>query len=528
LYPANEKIDMDAPTVISKEMISDLKQDNSFLREQNESLKAQLMNTSLINELTRVLHSCGDLDGIIKTVLLAIQEIGEFDRAILFEIDKPNFRLVPQSWVGIDKPFTDELAVSLGFDGGEITDAMFLNRHIIVEKPDAKSDPFSACLQSESYVVIPLISRVSKRCWEAKSCSMTSCPAHNSFNPYCWSIIGAGLLTNARSEDEKRRGCINCRCFKASGVFWIDRTTRKNPVSSDDITTLTAIVNLAGIIIENFRILKDLDTANNNLQQANGQLNIVNHDLQIAQSRIKADLDHAHSIQLGLLPQDIEKSSPFAVAARYLSADAVGGDYYDLFETPGGHYGLVVADVSGHGIASALIMSMVKMLLKTFAAVEPSPQKTLERINEAFLSDVKTNNFVTVFYALIDTGAHTIRFTSAGHCPILFMNRKDHSCTQIKADGLFMGVFPSMMLKESTITYSPGELRIVLFTDGLIEAKAANDDSMYGINRLIEIAKTTLDVPVKQSLEEIIVDQKKFCGPNAAAEDDVTILIVDL
>jgi sigma-B regulation protein RsbU (phosphoserine phosphatase) len=206
----------------------------------------------------------------------------------------------------------------------------------------------------------------------------------------------------------------------------------------------------------------------------------------------------------------------------------VGGDYYDLFETPGGLFGLVVADVSGHGIASALIMSMVKMILKSFAAVEPSPQKTLERINEAFLSDVKTNNFVTIFFAIIDTKNHTIRYTSAGHCPILFLDHKNRSCAEIKADGLFMGVFPSMMLKETTVSYEPGNLRIVLYTDGLIEAKSATDDSMYGLHRLIAQAKDTLDLPAERSIEEIIADQSRFCGPNATAEDDVTVLVVDL
>jgi serine phosphatase RsbU (regulator of sigma subunit) len=293
------------------------------------------------------------------------------------------------------------------------------------------------------------------------------------------------------------------------------------------VTTITAIVNLAGIIIENFRILKDLDTANNNLQEANAQLKVVNHDLQIAQARIKGDLDHAHMIQLGLLPQDIETTADFSVGARYLSADAVGGDYYDLFQTAPGLYSMVVADVSGHGIASALIMSMVKILLKTFAPLEPSPQKTLERINQVFLSDVKTDNFVTIFYSVIDTNAHTLRYSSAGHCPILFINRKEHTCTQIKADGLFMGVFPDMMLKETTLPYVPGNERIILYTDGLVEAKGTTDE-LYGVNRLMDISIATLTHPAKQAIDEILDDQKKFCGPDAAVEDDVTVLIVDL
>lgn len=509
------------------EPCADLRATNLHLREQNEQLKAQLMNTSLINELTRVLHSCGDLDAIIKTVLLAIQEIAEFDRAMLLDIDKGNFCLRPRQWVGIDRLPSDDFTVPLGFEGGEVTDALFLNRHLIVEKPDRQNDVFSAAFGSEAYVVIPLISRVTKRCWETKSCTETACPAHGGYNPYCWSIDGAALCTRAASEDDRRRSCVACACFKGNGAFWIDRTTNKRPVTSDDITALTAIVNLAGIIIENSRILKDLDTANGSLQHAITRVKTVNHDLQIAQARIKADLDHARTIQLGLLPQDIEANVPFSVDARYASADAVGGDYYDLFESSPGFFNLVVADVSGHGIASALIMAMVKMLLKTFAPGEGSPQKTLERINNVFLSDVKTDNFVTIFYAIIDTAAHTLRCTSAGHCPVLFLDRRKCSSSQIKADGLFMGVFPDMMLKESVIPYEPGNHRVVLFTDGLVEAKCSTNE-LYGVERLTDIAIATLSRPVKNALAEILEDQKKFCEPDQKMEDDITLLIVDL
>ncbi|MBN1127755.1 MAG: serine/threonine-protein phosphatase [Chitinispirillaceae bacterium] len=505
----------------------DLTTINDELREQNDLLKAQLMNTSLINELTRVLHSCSDLSGITKTVLLALQEIAGFDRAILFDIDRKKFLLRPHSWTGIEGVGYDYLTIPLGFEGGEITDAIFLNRHIIVEKPDTGNDVFFFKLGSLSYVVIPLISRVAKRCWEMKSCTQTGCPSHSGFNPYCWSIIGAGLLTNSTTEDEKRKACVACPCFKGTGVFWVDRNRSGKPVTSDDITTLTAIVNLAGILIENFTILNDLDTANNNLQQTNTKLKVVNHDLQIAQSRIRADLEHARGIQLGLLPQDIEDTASFPVGARYLSADAVGGDYYDLFETKPGIYSCIVADVSGHGIASALIMAMVKMLLKTFAADEPSPQKTLERINRSFLNDVKTDNFVTIFYAIINTNDHTIRYTSGGHCPILVLNRSDSSCRLIKADGLFLGVFPDMMLNESTLPYEHGVHRLLLYTDGLIEAKGVSDE-MYGATRLQEVAVETLSQSPRQAIETILSDQKRFCGPDAPVEDDITLLIIDL
>jgi serine phosphatase RsbU (regulator of sigma subunit) len=497
------------------------------LRTQNEFLKTQLMSTSMIQELTKVLHSCTDLEGIIKTTLLAIQEIVEFDRVILFEINKDSFSLKAGSWVGIVDKEIKDLSIPLGFEGGEITDALFLNKHIIVESPDPLFDIFHQKLNSSGYLVMPLVSKANKKCWEARSCIKTSCPAYGSYNPFCWSFLGCGQMICAPSENERRNACISCECFKGEGTLWMDRSIRRSPVTSDDITALSAIVNMAGIVIENFRILNALDNANNSLKQANKQLKIVNQDLQIAQSKIKGDLDHARSIQQGLLPQNLEQVDCITIGAHYLSADAVGGDYFDVFEITPGLYGLVVADVSGHGIASALIMSMVKVLLKTFSLNENSPQKTLEKINQTFLSEIKTDNFVTIFYAVLDTSNHTLSYTSAGHCPVIFLDRQNKSFRFIKADGLFMGVFPDMMLKESSYSYTPGNDRLVLFTDGLTEAK--NDkDEMYGLERLASAAQSSIHTSPKNSVKLILTDQKTFCGERSTPEDDITLLIIDL
>ncbi|MBN1758834.1 MAG: serine/threonine-protein phosphatase [Chitinispirillaceae bacterium] len=496
------------------------------LRQQNEQLKAQLLNTSLIHELTKVLHSCTNLQDIIKTLLLAMQEIIEFDRVILFTINRENFCLQPESSVGIPDEDICDFTIPLGFSGGEITDALFLNRHILVEKPDAVNDHFKTKLKSSSYLAIPLIKKVNRKCWETKSCTKTACPAHGGYNPYCWSINGSGLLIDARDEDERRAACIACPCFKVEGVLWMDRNTKNTPITSDDITIVTASVTMAGIVIENFNIFDALEKANISERKINNKLKLINNELQVANARINRDLDHARTIQQGLLPQDLEDTPEVKIGTYYLSADAVGGDYYDVFNIEPGIYGLVVADVSGHGVASALIMSMGKILLKTFSRNEHSPQKTLERINQTFLSEIKTDHFVTFFYAILDTNNHLLRFTSAGHCPIILLDRSTGAGNLIKADGLFLGVFPDMMLHESEISYKPGTIRMVLYTDGLIEAKKPNDE-MYGFERLRSISEKTLDKDVKTTVYEILKDQKIFCAENTSPEDDITLLVID-
>ena len=442
------------------------------LNKQNEYLKTKLLGMSLINELTGVLHTCSDISSLIKTVLFSIQEIGEFDRVIYFEIDRKTFSLAVHASVGLADQSAEKLSVPLGFEGGEITDAIFLNRHFVVEKPDA-TDLFVKAIQSPGYAVFPLTGRVSKRCCEVKNCGQTTCPAYSGYNPHCWTIQGASLDCPSTTEDERRKNCINCSCFKGDGVIWVDRHDSAKPITSDDISTLTTIVRLAEILLENFRTRMALDTANATLQNTNEQLSVVNNDLQIAQGRIQSDLEHAQEIQLGLLPQDLERSLPFPAAARYISADAVGGDYYDIFPISETTYGIVIADVSGHGIAASLIMSMAKVLLKSFAPQNISPMETLNLINDVFIRDVQSSHFITIFYAILDTKEKTVCYSSAGHCPVLCIDRTSGISTQIDADGVFMGIFPAMMLKETTVSYAENKLRFVLITDGLIEATNA-------------------------------------------------------
>jgi serine phosphatase RsbU (regulator of sigma subunit) len=521
----NKKNSAPRETVVSTP--EDLQKQLGRIRSHNELLKSQLMNTSLINELTKVMHSSTNPEKIIRTILLGIQEIVEFDRVILFEIDEKQFQLKPKSWVGFQEHDLDELVIPLGFEGGEITDSIFLNRHILVEQTDAQSDPFATRLSSKSYLVMPLISKITRSCWEAKKCKKLSCPAHGGFNPYCWSIQGAGSGdSGSASENDRRKRCIACPQFKVEGVFWMDRHIRKASVTSDNITMLSTIMNQAGIIIENFRMYNALEKANSVLHDTNSKLKTTNQELRIAQARINKDLDHAQSIQQGLLPQSLADTDGFSVGSSYVPADAVGGDYYDVFQITEGVFGIVVADVSGHGVASALIMSMVKVLLKTFADGKNGPQKTLERINQTFLSEIRTDNFVTVFYGILNTKTSILTYSSAGHCPALFYNRRTGQHNQIKADGLFLGVFPDMMLHEATLTYLPGSQRIILYTDGVTEAKNEKGD-MFEMSRLEQAGLKTIGLSPRKTVKKLLDIHKEFCGKNQEPADDITLLVLD-
>jgi serine phosphatase RsbU (regulator of sigma subunit) len=110
---------------------------------------------------------------------------------------------------------------------------------------------------------------------------------------------------------------------------------------------------------------------------------------------------------------------------------------------------------------------------------------------------------------------------------MLLLNKTTKKCTQIKADGLFLGIFPDMMLNETCYSYQPGVERLILYTDGLTEARNASDE-MFDIVHLESAAVSSLDRQLDESAEFILSSQMAFCGFNRIFEDDITLLLIDL
>ena len=495
----------------------------SALSVQNEQLKSQLMATSLINEITKVMLASPELDSVFKTIILGIQETMGFSRVILFEIDKQNFCLKPKIWTGIEDELVKNITIPLGFMGGGTADAAFFNKHIIVDEVDKDVDP-AAALETKSYLVIPLVAKATKNCWEYHNCNIDKCPAYEGHNPCCWSILGSGLCHKVVTEDERRQACLSCELFKCVGVLWMDKPESEELVTSAQMTTLTTLAYQAGIIIDNFEMYQAVETANKNLKEINERLARVNTDLNKAQSKINKDLDHARIIQTGLLPTEFSDTKGLEVGARYIPASQVGGDYYDLFHIDKNRFGAIVADVSGHGVAAAMVMAMTKVLLKTYCSQTSSPKQTLEKINSVFQNDIKTDNFVTVFYAIIDVSEKKMYSTSAGHNPVIFINREQKQYDIIKADGLFLGVFEDMMLQDNERTFKSGD-RLILYTDGLTEADNRKSE-MYTFERLCEVAVAHTEKNPKLFIDFVLEDLNNFTE-GKPLEDDVTMLVID-
>ena len=493
------------------------------LSKQNEELKSQLMATSVLGEITKVMLSTPNLEAVFRTLILGINETLFFERIVLFQVVPDEFALKPIHWFGFEDEAVKHVRVSLSFlEGGEVADAIFLNRPIVVDPASLTDDPLSV-LKPKSYLAIPIVTKTYTRCYEFQNCREKECPAYGHPNPCCWSIKGAGLRLKPADEDDRRRNCAKCTFFKCNYVLFLDKPSQAELAGSDDISILTTLANQTGIIIDNFQNYENLDKAHTEVKNVNTKLNKTNRELKEAQARINRDLEQASAIQQGLLPQHFPKNDHFDCSATYIPATKVGGDYYDLFEIDKDCYCVLVADVSGHGISAALIMSMAKILIKSYAN-PVSAKTTLDKINQVLTKDIKNDNFITMFYGIINLREKKIIYSSAGHNPILAMKRGSREVSHIKADGIFLGVFDNAMVSDNTVPITD-DLRLVLYTDGLTEAENVRGE-MYSYERLTELIKNTAPLNTADVQAEVMRDFRAYIG-SAPVEDDVTLMIID-
>jgi len=485
-------------------------------------LHQELMLNTLVAEVTRVMSSSPTLENSLRSFFLGLSEITGLQKFALFQIDAKSFSLNLLSSEGVDGNLLNNLKLGLDFLSGEYPDAIFLNKHIIVDSTDS-SDPFKA-IGSASYVVFPIVSRITTKCWEVRKCGKVECPCYEGHNPYCWSVTGAALDTQAQSEDEKRKACVNCPVFKCEALLWMDTSSLPEGISAVAIAHTHSLCRSMGLVIESFGMYQKLKEANSKLAENNEMLSCLNNELNSAQEKIDRELDHARNIQKGLLPDSFPEHFSRGISARYIPAGKVGGDYYDFYEIDDNTCGLLIADVSGHGIAAALLMSMFKILVKTLSPTLRSPLKILNFINQAFLKETHSVNYVTVFLGFYDIKTRKLNYVNAGHTPQILLQPQG-STKELKASGIFVGILDEIMLKEETLEI-PESARLIMYTDGLTETKNRNDE-MYGFDRFHKHVSDTKHLSCGESLDLLLEELNEF-RDSEDIMDDITLLFIDL
>lgn len=212
-----------------------------------------------------------------------------------------------------------------------------------------------------------------------------------------------------------------------------------------------------------------------------------------------------------------------------MPASHVGGDYFDFFQNSDA-IDLVIADVSGHSVGAALIMTEVRSTLRAEARkrmVAPvGPAQVLRELNELLYDDLnKAELFMTMFHLKFLPRSRTLKYANAGHNWALLMRSGDPVCTPLDANGLVIGVLPAVDFEERSVELSVGD-KLLLYTDGITEAQNPQGD-FFGLDRLSASFAAHRGLTPDVLINQLLADVRDFCGASPLG-DDIAMVIMQV
>ncbi|MFH1654589.1 MAG: GAF domain-containing SpoIIE family protein phosphatase [Pseudomonadota bacterium] len=242
--------------------------------------------------------------------------------------------------------------------------------------------------------------------------------------------------------------------------------------------------------------------------------------------RMREQLEIARQIQYRLLPLTPPKIDGLDIAGRLITAERVGGDYYDCFVHDERKSSFVVADVSGHSVGAGLVMAAFRAALKAQLDNVYSPSILMEHVNKILFQDLyQAEQFITVAYIQYQKSRQQIVCTVAGHPPILVWRNQEEKFVEITTDDPCLGIEPSPMFHEKSEILSKGDI-VVLYTDGATEVANARGER-FGMQRLKACIADSSEVSAKQISDIIVENVQSFSDPNPL-KDDVTALVLKI
>jgi len=237
---------------------------------------------------------------------------------------------------------------------------------------------------------------------------------------------------------------------------------------------------------------------------------------------VEAALNTAREIQRGFMPVELPTIAGYEAAAWWLPNQAIGGDYCDLVVLRDGHVGLIVADVSGHGLGPSLLMASVRAALRALILLQNSPESILSLLGKTLHQDLQNGLFITMFFGSVDVRSHLLHFANAGHAPALHYSAKRNRFRTLDATGMPLGVQdPPEYVTGPTIRLDVGDV-VVLATDGIVEAMDTHG-KQFGLARLKDFVRKNLALPLTELVTKIGDEVKAHYQAEAPA-DDLTVL----
>lgn len=241
---------------------------------------------------------------------------------------------------------------------------------------------------------------------------------------------------------------------------------------------------------------------------------------------INIEMEMARQIQLSILPKETPKLPGIEIVARYLPMTSVAGDFYDFIVVDEKRIGILVADVSGHGLPSALIASMLQVALTAQVGHAGDPARVLAGLNRALCGKFE-DSFVTAAYVFVDLEKKLLTYAGAGHPPLLFLAGADGAAKEVLENGLFLGLFPEATYESLQFPIKAGD-RGLLYTDGIPETKNPTEVE-FGTNRIKRFMETNQKLSGDQFTDLLIDDLATWAEQprGQGQQDDITILTID-
>jgi sigma-B regulation protein RsbU (phosphoserine phosphatase) len=238
---------------------------------------------------------------------------------------------------------------------------------------------------------------------------------------------------------------------------------------------------------------------------------------------IENELAIAHRIQTSILPGAGPELSNLHISAAYRPMTAVAGDFYDFIPVDENRVGILVADVSGHGVPAALIASMIKVALQSILPSAHDPREVMRGLNRV-LSGQLHDQFVTASYLWLDTENHIARYSAAGHPPLL--RWRGDKLERIESNGLLFGVMSEPDYPVCEMTINPGD-RFLLYTDGVTEPENASGVS-FGDSKLEQVIRKNKSLPQSELVDQLLIEIRLWQPSSMVQQDDITLIVIDV
>jgi serine phosphatase RsbU (regulator of sigma subunit) len=240
-----------------------------------------------------------------------------------------------------------------------------------------------------------------------------------------------------------------------------------------------------------------------------------------SERRVAQELEIAKQVQSRLFPQIHPEAKTLEYAGLCLPARHVGGDYYDFLDLGHQQLGLVIGDVSGKGIAAALLMANLQANLRSQSALAlDDPERLLQSVNRLFFENTADSSYASLFFAVYDDQAQRLRYANCGHLSGLIL-RADNTCQTLDSTGTLLGLFRAWDCSIAECTLHPGDL-LALYTDGITEASYGNGKE-FGEETLLERLRQHRNQPCQFALEAI-TEEVRSLNPTDQY-DDITLLL---